>query len=132
MVRPSPAGWALAVKPNRKHKMKISDAVKAFEAGEPLLVVEYRGTAVAEVGYTDKKTGNRIGSVTVEHHLEAGIEPLHVCEYLPDGVSLQEVEADTKLFAPFKKGQRCVLRVENLRRKAGRLAGRGKLEAIED
>jgi len=106
--------------------MKQAEILKGVLAGVPLVVVEYRAFKVDNITYADKKAGGmRVTKPIVKHSIELADTQASIAEWLPDGVNLADVKPS------FKKGDKCVLRIEGVENVSGFASIKGKLEPFE-
>jgi len=106
--------------------MKQAEILKAVLSGVPVVVVEYRAFKLEEISYADKKQGGmRVTKPIVKHAIELGDTQASIAEWLPDGVKLSDIKPT------FKKGDKCVLRIEGVENVSGFASIRGKLEPFE-
>lgn len=104
------------------NKQQIADAILA---GKPVVVVEYRSFKIDEIRYNDKKTGARVKRDIVKHGLELAGKPCVLTEWLPDGTNLEIIKPQ------FRKGENCVLEIEELAGDRDTLTARGSLAPYE-
>lgn len=97
-------------------------AVDAFLRGEQVLCVEYRGSRVEPITYSDKsRGGERVHRNLIKHSIEAGDRSMTVTEWTDDSFK-------PELFKPpFVKGARCVLTFTGFDIDKGNIDVRGKL-----
>jgi len=105
--------------------MKQTELVKNVLAGVPCVVVEYRGFKLETISYADKKSGMRVSKPLVKHAIEMQDTQAAITEWLPDGVNVADVKPH------FKKGDKCVLRIDGVENIQGFASIKGKLEPFE-
>jgi len=105
--------------------MKQADIIKHVMNGVPMVIVEYRGFAIETIRYVDKKSGSAVTKPMVKHKIEMGETQAAISEWLPDGVNLSEVKPT------FKKGDKCVLKMQGVENVQGFAQIRGTLEPYE-
>ena len=106
--------------------MKKAEVLPKVLNGEPLMIVEYRSSNAETIPWRDKETGRAINLNLLSHNVEAGTRTIRVSERVPEGTDL------TKYEAPFKRGQLCVLHLEEFGREKGSFTARGKMELLFD
>jgi len=105
--------------------MNEATILKSVLAGVPMVVVEYRSFKIETISYSDKKSGMKVSKPIVKHAIELADTQASIAEWLPDGTDLTQVKPI------FKKGERCVLRIEGVENVQGFASIRGKLEPFE-
>jgi len=105
--------------------MKQADIIKHVLSGVPVCVVEYRGFGIESISYADKKSGARVTKPMVKHKIEMGETQAAISEWLPDGANLADVKPT------FKKGDKCVLKIQGVENVQGFAQIRGTLEPLE-
>jgi hypothetical protein len=109
-----------------KHTMKKADAFKAIEAGEPILIGEYRSHAAETINYRDKTTGRMAELVTLSHNIEFGPRSVKIRERVEENFKPDQYKS------PFKKGSRVAVVIDSFTREKGVYSGSGKVEALEE
>jgi len=106
--------------------MKQAELMKHVIAGVPCVVVEYRGFKAESTTYADKKNGGAlVTQPIVKHNIEMGDQQAAITEFLPDGIQLADVKPS------FKKGDKCVCRIQGVANVKGFASLRGTLEPWE-
>jgi len=104
--------------------MLKAEAVKQWEAGKPLVCVEYRSSRVDHIAWRDKTNGRAMEANILRHTVETADGSVSVSERMAD-------DWDGKTFTPpCEKGGRCVLIVSEWRVEKGVISIRGKLEKL--
>lgn len=104
--------------------MTLKQAVEAFEAGKPVLLVEYRSSMCGMMEWRDKTTGKALKAPKLTHNVELGVLSVLVSERVSEDLIPEQYNP------PFKKGQRCVLHVTGFTQEKGSYKASGKLEAL--
>lgn len=106
--------------------MKKADAFKLIEAGELVVIGEYRSSDAQTINYRDKTTGRMTDMDMLSHTVEFGSNSVKLRERTDDNFKPDQYKA------PYKKGQRVVVQLESLLREKGVYTGSGKLQPLED
>jgi hypothetical protein len=85
----------------------IPDALKAFQSGEKVHIVELRHSKAETINYRDKKTGQPASFTQIRHSIELGDTPALVGERVPDGFKPDEFKQS------MSKGTKCLLRYDS-------------------
>lgn len=105
--------------------MKTADITKHVLAGVPCVVVEYRSFGIEKISYVDKRSGTRVEKPMIKHKIEMADTQASISEWLPDGANLADVKPH------FKKGDKCVLRIQGVESVQGFAQIKGTLEPLE-
>jgi len=105
--------------------MKQKEAIAAFLAGKPILIVEYRGHQIEKIGWRDKVSGQQVEKQTQSHSVEAGNMQMRISEWVQDGVNPETLKPK------FTKGTPCVFVIKSMKLDKGILRGEGDLEPYE-
>jgi len=105
--------------------MKQDEIMKNVLNGVPVVVVEYRSFKIETIRYTDKKTGSAVSKPMIKHGIEMGDQQATITEWLPDGAVLTDVKPH------FKKGDKCILKIQGVEQIQGFASIRGTLEPYE-
>jgi len=109
-----------------------ADAIRLFKAGRMVLVVEYRGSSVDHITWTDKQTRVRKEADLCKHTVEVGSRSMMVNERMAedwDGrAAAGRFEAGQ---FPFPKGTRCVLEYKWVSQERGVLEAEGVLVPLD-
>ncbi len=106
--------------------MKKAEAYKLIEAGELVVLGEYRSSDAQAITYRDKTTGRMAEMNTLAHTVEFGAHSIKLRERTEDSFKPAEYKS------AYKKGQRVVVHLESLLREKGVYTGSGKLQPLED
>lgn len=106
--------------------MKKAEAFKLIEAGELIVIGEYRSSDAQSITYRDKTTGRMAEMDTLGHTVEFGNHSIKLRERTEDNFKPDQYKA------PYKKGQKVVVQLESLLREKGVYTGSGKLQPLED
>jgi len=109
----------------------LKEAHEKFAAGAFIAIAEYRGFKPDAMRYRDKKTGARVSSPILIHLLEVGDAQVKVTEWLPDGAQVDAAGLPV-VTQVHKKGERVILKLENLESQNGQMSARGKIFKIEE
>jgi len=87
-----PTTEAIVIKKMEFKKTQAEELLKDLAQGHCLIVGEYRGFNVREVGVADKRSGVRVTRVVVEHNVEISGMSRNVAEWLPVGADKNSVK----------------------------------------
>jgi hypothetical protein len=105
--------------------MKLNDVVKMFDAGQPVLVVEYRSSKAERIRWRDKESHNTLEAPILRHSCEAADgTPYVVNERVPDTFK------ETEFKSLFKRGDKVVLKFTAMNVERGIQHFQGALESL--
>jgi len=104
--------------------MRLNELVERVQAGEFLVVGEYRMSKAEMLNWVDKTNGQRKSAPILRHTVEFGNESVAVNERVPDGTKLEDIKIN------YIKGDRVVLHVQERISERGLVACRGQLEKL--
>ena len=84
----------------------MADAVKAFQAGEKVILCEARFSKCETINYRDKKTGQAASFTQIRHTVEIGEAAFLVSERPPEGFKPETFKPE------ILKGTKCLLRFD--------------------
>lgn len=93
--------------------------------GEPLLLVEYRASSAEVIKWRDKVSHQALSAPTLRHTVEYSKGSMAVSERVDDKFDASNYKA------PFKKGDKVVLRFTNWQQQKGAVTAQGTLEPYE-
>lgn len=105
--------------------MTKEQLLKKMESGGIFMVGEYRMGRPDLITYRDKMSGKNASFKQVVHNVEAGDTVVAIQERLPD-----EVNLETGVVLPAKKGERVVVELETLERIQGFHRARGGISRL--
>lgn len=108
----------------------IKEVTERFLAGAFIAVAEYRGYKPEVMRYRDKKTGARVSSPILVHMVEVGESQVKVTEWLPDDAPVDAQGLPTAQ-RQHQKGDKVVLKLENLEADRGQYSARGTIHKLE-
>jgi len=103
--------------------MTKAEAVKLWEAGQTVAVVEFRSSRVDDLSWRDKTTGKAMHAKLLRHTVECGNQSVAVQERMPD-------DWDGKVPVEFKKGDICLLNFSAWNTERGAVTVRGSLQLL--
>jgi len=105
--------------------MKLNEVLQRIQAGERILIGEYRSSKCETINWRDKVSGKPLSAAAVRHVVEFG----------PDSVVIAERTAENfevaKFKAPASKGQKVACHFTEFLTERGVMSARGTLEVIE-
>lgn len=85
----------------------LADAVKSFQNGEKVLLVEFRHSKAETINYRDKVTQKPMAFSQIRHSIEVGDAPAVVAERVPEGFVPETYKS------PLTKGTKALLRFDS-------------------
>jgi len=104
--------------------MTKAEAVKQWEAGAQIALVEFRSSRVDDLSWSDKTTGKAMKAKLLRHTVEVGMQSVSVQERMPDSWNGQ-------IPVNFKKGEQVLLHFTAWVVERGAVTVRGTLEALK-
>lgn len=112
-LRAGPIGGPLAFRNMELKPIQAKEVIASVLAGNPCFVGEYRGYAIREIKFQDKRSGAQVTRVTVEHNVEVLGQSRLVVEWLPQGADKSAVKA------PAQKADIVLVTINTARRFGG-------------
>jgi len=106
--------------------IKLADAIKVWQSGSPVLLVEYRNSQAETIKWRDKETRRMMEAPSLRHSVETADSAIVVNERPAETMDVN------KYVAPFRKGQKVLLHVQSLTTERGIVSARGILQPIVD
>jgi len=123
-LRPDPPEGVEPITRMIELKKNQEKEVLAAALQSPVCVGEYRGHALREITFTDKKSGQRVTRLTVEHNIEvAGLAKL-VVQWLPVGSTQNDVKI------PAGRGDVVLLVVKSSKSFGGQTTYEGEIKPL--
>jgi hypothetical protein len=106
------------------HEVSMSEVRKRWEAGELVLVGEYRMSKKEILEWRDKTSGRPLSAPLLRHTIEFGSVSVQMAERVPDNVKLEDIVVH------FIKGDQVAAAITEWVVSKGSVSCRGTLEKI--